>query len=876
MPVYRKFDRHDLASSTVHTTPRTSVTYGQDGWRGNTGVSGSLSLYGGVRSNLHISDQNVGVRIFPIDPVDTHTVDKIVATSGSYPLTGSIGYYRCYNAPRGSVVSTTVTVSSSVSASHLGHALDAYTMALWKLDELTDTTGALDSSGNNRHLGITGGGSPTVINGQIDNARSFAVGSNKAFISASDAQFLNHTISGALSVEFWVYPRPAGAGGEVFLCNGPGFTLNPGDTITLQLELTGDSQHFRVNQWQSNSSNTAGSTSALTVSTWNHVGVTRSARSVGGSHTFKVYVNGVLSTTDTLAGIDASITGSVSAATHYSCIGCYRDLSGPTVASSIPDADLDDIRFSSVERSAAEILDSYNRGIHVTTTTSSSVSQATVQADDWGDEHFRPIELLYSYYENVDPGYFLGTHDYYSVLIQADPISSPANWRAPFFVFSGSFLNCPITSASSSFTAEAWIKTAYILDPSSSEDTSSWNPTVMSQKGIWALCVTNDHLNFIAGNTSNIGTGSYVAPGEWTHVAATISGSFGSLFVNGNQTDTFVLGAPLATGSDALPLLVGITTDSANELFGGFNGFIHETRVWNGKRTAAQISSSYDSTLINSSSLDLLHYARFNDGPLSTAHGFSAGSGSFDYSPRAKHGYLFPYSSGYTVHWQPNDNQNFVTLKTRKPDVLDEIRVIHIPSLYYGRQIATGSVRLVTGEYNSNGIVRTFVDDGRGNLYVSGSMTRDISGEEYVGNTWRKVGNVFYVEGLIVLTDPALRDTFDSGSYFWDETVTGSFQDLLGLDFKGHNRINTKTLMCRLSPGQFNASNNPTFTELLDRGPLDPGDDRLFLRSDEPVTYITSIGVYNEERKLVAVAKLAQPIRKREKDKIDIRLKMDF
>jgi hypothetical protein len=36
------------------------------------------------------------------------------------------------------------------------------------------------------------------------------------------------------------------------------------------------------------------------------------------------------------------------------------------------------------------------------------------------------------------------------------------------------------------------------------------------------------------------------------------------------------------------------------------------------------------------------------------------------------------------------------------------------------------------------------------------------------------------------------------------------------------------------------------------------------------------VGLYNEDRKLVSVAKMASPIRKREKDKILIRLRLDI
>jgi hypothetical protein len=42
------------------------------------------------------------------------------------------------------------------------------------------------------------------------------------------------------------------------------------------------------------------------------------------------------------------------------------------------------------------------------------------------------------------------------------------------------------------------------------------------------------------------------------------------------------------------------------------------------------------------------------------------------------------------------------------------------------------------------------------------------------------------------------------------------------------------------------------------------------------VTYVTAVGIYNEFRELVAVAKIAQPIRKRETDQVNIRLRLDI
>jgi hypothetical protein len=309
-----------------------------------------------------------------------------------------------------------------------------------------------------------------------------------------------------------------------------------------------------------------------------------------------------------------------------------------------------------------------------------------------------------------------------------------------------------------------------------------------------------------------------------------------------------------------------------------WNGFLFESKVWTKALNYEELKQSISGTLTNSSSLDLAHYARFNDGPYGVAHGFASGSGAFDYSHNAKHGYMLPWSFAHTNHWQPSDHPTFIpALKQVHRDISD-IRIFHVPSMFYGRQINPGSVRISDGTYNAKHIVRVINDDGRGNLYISGSMTRDISGEEYTGERRRKVGTVFYTEGLVVLSDPALADMFDRTTFFWEPevSVSGVFGDLISLDFQGQGRINTKTFNCRLPTSQGNASNNPTWSRVDDRGTAATDDDRVVPVHDDGTTYITAVGIYNEDRQLVAVAKFAQPIRKREKDKENLRLKIDF
>ena len=200
--------------------------------------------------------------------------------------------------------------------------------------------------------------------------------------------------------------------------------------------------------------------------------------------------------------------------------------------------------------------------------------------------------------------------------------------------------------------------------------------------------------------------------------------------------------------------------------------------------------------------------------------------------------------------------------------------LVHIPSLFYGRQIATGSVFMWTdawqtasGSHFASG-TRYWVDDGYGRIFdVPAALTSSWL-TAWLSGTARQVGNVFYNEGLIVFTNPSSswHREFWSGS-FPSDTDAPSFH----LEFDGSTIVQSMVLMCRMAPGEVNASNNTTYSYADAAGKVWAKSSG----SNEGHTYITAIGIYNEERQLVGVAKLAQPIRKRERDNIDIRLRLD-
>lgn len=494
-----------------------------------------------------------------------------------------------------------------------------------------------------------------------------------------------------------------------------------------------------------------------------------------------------------------------------------------------------------------------------------------VTADDWWQEHFNPIDRLFDYYSRIGPDYFTGSYDFYDLYLKSN-----VPYTASCVLYSGSTLS----NVTSSFTMEARVKPMSVT--SSVQDF-----TILSQRGRFKFYITGSDGRLAFSDTVTSVTSSVpLTKGVWQHVSVSVSSSTLKMFLDLQEvasqafTSSLLLYAgALTSSSSASFLTVGAEHVVASAPVQvrpdmGYHGFLYETRIWSSARTTNELSSSAGRSLTSaeSGSSRLVHYSRFNDGPLSSLHGFVQGSGAMEYGRAGLHGQLTNVNTTLPLGptWHPNDDVGFVTYKVPISATLDYMKVLHVPSMFYGRQIATGSVRLVCQAYNRQGIVRVLQDDGRGGLYVSGSVSRASGGEDYRGVGWNKVGNVFYVEGLIVLTDPSLWDFGASGK---DSTTE---DDLLQVQFDGVSRVPTKTFMCRMDAGDSNCSNNPTFHVYDDRGTVDTSDDRIVPIRSDGTTYVTAIGLYNEERRLVAVAKIAQPIRKREKDRSMIRLRMDF
>jgi hypothetical protein len=119
------------------------------------------------------------------------------------------------------------------------------------------------------------------------------------------------------------------------------------------------------------------------------------------------------------------------------------------------------------------------------------------------------------------------------------------------------------------------------------------------------------------------------------------------------------------------------------------------------------------------------------------------------------------------------------------------------------------------------------------------------------------VGNVFEKQGLVVFSSPDYR-----------------FQNLINTPFtasyKSTVSIYEMAVVARLDTGDFNMSTNLTLTQ------DDDSTYYSFASGSAFAPYITTIGLYNDAGQLLAIGKLAQPIKKRNDVDMNFLIRLDL
>jgi hypothetical protein len=216
---------------------------------------------------------------------------------------------------------------------------------------------------------------------------------------------------------------------------------------------------------------------------------------------------------------------------------------------------------------------------------------------------------------------------------------------------------------------------------------------------------------------------------------------------------------------------------------------------------------------------------------------------------------------------------------------MKDVFAINLSRLVTKDEVKKGSVSITlgTGSFATPFAgVKTFTDTAAAG---NGQTATTISGEYGLLSHSSGIGGVvFYQAGVLIMTSSVFSGVTD---FFSSSAGTSSFAETLvsssitascdavrhrlqNLQFNNTTEINSNIYFCRMAHNKFNYSSNPTYLS----------SSKIYVKNDNiqnpPITYVTTIGLYNERNELLAVAKLSEPLRKDPTNELTLRVRLDF
>lgn len=300
------------------------------------------------------------------------------------------------------------------------------------------------------------------------------------------------------------------------------------------------------------------------------------------------------------------------------------------------------------------------------------------------------------------------------------------------------------------------------------------------------------------------------------------------------------------------------------------------------------------------------------DGQFSVQYGHKNGSGSADEGgqvndtpTKAVYGQyrrlcLDDDTQRFTIDGRTTEHIYVINVnRARMRDYLDEGNLeLNLAELSGSKFLAGGGLQNAhTGsnvKISGTGKVIRLIDDSTlnsatvtqaGETYqmVSGSIEDGV----YNSSSPHVYGIMYRRLGIVVLN----ADTLDMSASFL--TVTGSevagdnayklftaisgaalytdaSGDSLGFAGRSAERVKSTHYFCRVKNSEYNFSNNPTFVTGSEGDLAEP------TMIGNPVVYITTVGLYNTRKELVAVAKVSRAIKKSFTNEALIKVKLEF
>ena len=271
------------------------------------------------------------------------------------------------------------------------------------------------------------------------------------------------------------------------------------------------------------------------------------------------------------------------------------------------------------------------------------------------------------------------------------------------------------------------------------------------------------------------------------------------------------------------------------------------------------------------------------------AYGHKAGSGSLAFTNTAG---ALGNSSTKVIYNQyrqlvyGDENSDF----TFNGGTSNDIWVINVARGRYKHALKAGSLNITladgtnvthltddsvttTGSATTTNLGRQFNLVSGSNGTRSGSLLTQNAGVHLMSGSY---GFVYPEAGIVVLNGTALRNRTTAK---WIEATSNEQKaDLLYTSFKNsggafqvdsEEKVSSQYMFVRVKNSEFNYSSNPSYIDTN-------GNLNNTTMADSPTSYITTVGLYNDDNNLLAVAKLSQPLKKDFTTEALVRIKLDY
>lgn len=235
-----------------------------------------------------------------------------------------------------------------------------------------------------------------------------------------------------------------------------------------------------------------------------------------------------------------------------------------------------------------------------------------------------------------------------------------------------------------------------------------------------------------------------------------------------------------------------------------------------------------------------------------------------------------------------------------------EVNLVSVPSIFFDSGIKPGSVNLQF--YISGSLVAQLTDKNKNGelIQTNGDAYAQANGSGSVA------GVVLYNEGFVLLTGswdltPASYNfTYATRQAKWCDFAAGANDSVdnnlapsasFRMEFKGTNEVTTLDMYMIAPKGLLNHSNNPTY-RLHESSSVLPHyfytSSSFSENADIPIkntisssicnysasfkkqTFISTIGIFDEQRNLIGTVKLAKPVKKTENKAYTFKVKLDI